>query len=465
MNAKPSRRKMMIMLGGAGVTALLAGCNQDSSTPPPPPPPPPPLPPPPPPPPPPSGSAFVGAVYAGTNKRDANTLAAFGALANGTLVQIAEYATGGRGGIFNSGNGLDPLISADSVITVDNRFVLAVNAGSNTIASLRVNADFSLTLIGTAPTGGFGPSCIAYRGGLVYVGNLDVDGRFTGEPDQIGNVTGFRFDTTTGQLTPIANSTRALRTRANDVEFSPDGRFLVVSGSNAGSTMIPPSAADTLVVYGVMADGTLTAGPQASAASTVLNTNGRNLPSVIGFEIVQRTGGVFVIATESREFQPNGAPGMLPMFQTGSVSTWRLETSGALTPVSQDVRTGPTNSSGPTSACWIVASPDNRLFWVASASGSTISTYRMNDDGSIALIAGRAAAGAAVADGPTVADGFIDLARNADGRFIYQLIGLKGAINVYSAAPDGGSLTLLQRTTGLLPMTNTQGIVFVARAA
>lgn len=186
---------------------------------------------------------------------------------------------------------------------------------------------------------------------------------------------------------------------------------------------------------------------------------------MIGFEIVQRTGGVFVIATESREFQPNGAPGMLPMFQTGSVSTWRLETSGAFTPVLQDIRTGPTNSSGPTSACWTVASLDNRLFYVASASGSTIPTYRMDDNGAMTLINGRAAAGAAVADGPAVADGFIDIARNADGRFIYQLIGLKGEINVYRAVADGGALTLLQRTTGLLPMTNTQGIVFVARAA
>lgn len=95
---------------------------------------------------------------------------------------------------------------------------------------------------------------------------------------------------------------------------------------------------------------------------------------------------MFVIATEAGEFQPNGDPGMLQMFQTGSVSTWELHNNGSLSPCSQDVLTGPSVADGPTSACWIAVSPDRTLFWVASASGAVISSFRLGTDGTISLI-------------------------------------------------------------------------------
>lgn len=158
-----------------------------------------------------SGFVFVGAVYAGTNKVNGNSIVAFGRNPDGTLVLIAEYQTGGLGGVFDGGSdGLDPLIAEDAIVAVDNRFLLAANPGSNSITSFRINLDLSLSLVGTASTGGVGPVSIAYRNGLVYVANADSDGVFAGPPDQRGNITGLRFDTGSGQLTPIANSTREL---------------------------------------------------------------------------------------------------------------------------------------------------------------------------------------------------------------------------------------------------------------
>lgn len=451
--ASPTRRQVLVV---ATAAALLGGCwDNDEEFPDPTP-----LP---------APAGFAGAVYAGTNRIAGNTVAAFGRNADGTLTAIAEYPTGGNGGVFaGPGNLTDPLISEDSLLAVDDRYVLAVNAGSNTITAFRINADFSLTRVSTAPTLGVGPNSIAYRQGLVYVVNVDVDGVFAGPPDQSGNVTGFRLDLATGALSPIAGSTRILGVRPSDVEFSPDGRHLVVSSVNAGSSMLAGGSTAQITSYGVMADGNLTAARLGSTASTVPgNAARRNLPTTIGIEIVERGGVQIVIATEAREFQFDGTPGMLPMFQTGSVSTWRLNADGSFTALSLDVPTGPLPTGGPTSACWVVVSVDRNFFWVASASGATISSYRLNQDGTITLLNGRAASGvAAVPNSPDMnagADGFIDIAISGDGRYIYQLAGAQGAIIVYQIGADGHSLSRLQRTSALLPRRDTQGLVTVER--
>jgi 6-phosphogluconolactonase (cycloisomerase 2 family) len=122
---------------------------------------------------------YTGAVYAGTDDGHKNGLVAYGRKADGTLTYIGEYLSGGAGGRLNTGGPIDPLISAHSVLNVDNRFVLQVNAGSNTVSSFRVNKDFSLTLVSVVPSGGFGPDTIAERDGVVYVANVDSDGVYT----------------------------------------------------------------------------------------------------------------------------------------------------------------------------------------------------------------------------------------------------------------------------------------------
>lgn len=413
---------------------------------------------------------FAGAVYAGTNRISGNSVAAFGRNEDGSLTPIADFTTGGSGRSLDGANdGLDPLISEDSVLVVDNRYLLAVDAGSNRITSFRIGTDFRLTLIGSAPTGGTGPVSIAYRDGLVYVVNADSDGVFMTPADQSGNVSGLRIDLNNGQLTAISGSTRELGVRPSDVEFAPDGRQVVISGLNAGSTMLASRSTAEVLSYGVASDGRLTAAPQASVTSTLPgNAAGRNLPTAIGIEVVARGSRQFVVATEAREFLPSGAPGMLPMFQTGSVSTWELAMDGSLAARSQDVRTGPTLTSGPTSACWIAFAPNADIFWVTSASGATISSYRLNTDGTVVLIDGRAASGAPAVAGAAnplaTADGFIDLAVSTDGRQLFQLLGLRGTINVYDIGANG-ALTRRQQATGLLPMSNIQGLAFAANRA
>lgn len=176
-------------------------------------------------------------------------------------------------------------------------------------------------------------------------------------------------------------------------------------------------------------------------------------------------------ASEAREFQFDGAPGMLPMFQTGSVSAWRLNSDGSFTALMQDLPNVPLPTGAPTGPCRVV-SPDGNLFWVAGSSGAAISCYRLNQEGTITLLDARAATGVAAVpavpnspDMNAMADGFIEIAISADGRYIYQLAGAQAAIDVYQVGGDGSSLSKLQRTAGLLPRRNTQGLVTVERRA
>ena len=66
-------------------------------------------------------TAVAGGVFVMSNILDANTIVAYQRAADGTLALAGEFATGGQGGDFDGGEGLDPLISAYALInTPDN---------------------------------------------------------------------------------------------------------------------------------------------------------------------------------------------------------------------------------------------------------------------------------------------------------------------------------------------------------
>ena len=150
---------------------------------------------------------FVGAVYAmtngagqveGSNVQGPNVVVAYGRSADGSLTPIGPNPTGGNGGDFDGGEGLDPLISAYALTkTPDNTSLLAVNAGSNTISAFNILDDYSLELAGDPqPTGAIGPNSIAFSErdadgvkGLVYVSNISRSELLElGEPGQQGTV-------------------------------------------------------------------------------------------------------------------------------------------------------------------------------------------------------------------------------------------------------------------------------------
>ncbi|WP_394750780.1 lactonase family protein [Spongiimicrobium salis] len=423
-------------------------------------------------------TSFVGGVYAMTNGdgqvagnvQGANVIIAYGRNEDGSLTPIGPNPTGGNGGDFDGGEGLDPLISAYALTkTDDNENLLAVNAGSNTITSFNIADDFSLERAGDpVPTGAIGPNSIATTGqitvdgtkGLVYVSNITRPEFLAGgEPEHQGTITGYWL-LNDGSLQPIAGSTRDLNNRPSAVQFSPDGNWLVVTSINSGAVALASGSEDEVVVYSVGADGTLSATALGAATSTLRgNTQDRNLPSAIGFQVV---GENYVVVTEAREFQPDGTPPAFPALQDGSVSTWQIQADGSLTAISLDERSG-TGNTGRT-ACWLDFTADGNTFFVSNAIEAGLASYSFNN-GIVKLIDQSAAQGTGTGDTNVGSeafantDGWIDMWISEDGQFLYQLYGLDGTIGIYRV--NGQSLEFIGEESGNLPDTNTQGIVAI----
>ena len=419
---------------------------------------------------------FVGAVYAMTNGngqidgnvQDDNVIVTYGRNEDGSLTPIGPVQTGGQGGDYDGGEGLDPLISAYALTkTPDNSTLLAVNAGSNTISSFNINPDFSLTLAGIPqPTGAVGPNSIAFTPivddqirGYVYVTNITrPEFLDQGEPAQQGTVTGYTL-LVDGTLEPIAGSTRNLNNRPSAVQFSPNGDFLVIASINAGAAGLANGNEDEIVLYSVDGTGNLSANQLDGATSTLRgNAELRNLPSAIGFQIV---GDNYVVVTEAREFQYDGAPPAFPALQDGSVSTWQI-VGNEFVPISQDIASGQ-NNTGRT-ACWLDFTLDGSTFFVSNAIEAGLASYSFSA-GNVALINQTAASGTGVGDATTGAEGFavtegwIDMWISDDGEFLYQLYGLDGTIGIYRITGD--SLEFVGEESNNLPDTNTQGIVAI----
>ena len=423
-----------------------------------------------------------GAVYVQTNALNGNEVAAFGRNLDGTLFPIGKFATGGVGSTeFDGGEGLDPLISADSIIAVqDEQFLVTVNAGSDTVTSFKIEDDFTLTKRSTVSSGGVGPNSLAYSQGRLFVSNIDRDGFALGdpevprgEPNDEGNITGFLMNSA-GILTPIAGSTVDLDNRPADLGFSADGTKLIVTSITAGSAALPgPNAANSVSVFEVTSAGEILDMVGSATGTEVGNPEGRNLASAIDFDTTLINGREFVVVTEAREFNSEGAPPMLPALQAGSVSVYELMADGSLVETAQDVAIGnpngsPFDPSNQLTTCWIDFANDGQTFYVSNAINASISSLFLNENGELQILETIAAQGVSgFANGGTTGqevfgttDGFIDLDVSSDGRYLYQLEGLSGAISVYSIS--NGGLTLVQDLEGVLPEIDTQGLVSVA---
>ena len=428
----------------------------------------------------------IGAVFVGTNDLENNTVAAFARAADGTLSPIGEFETGGQGATdFDGGEGLDPLISADSlIVTEDEQFLLTVNAGSNDLVSFRINDDFSLTRVSVVDSGGVGPNSVAVDGNLVYVTNIDRDGIALGdpstpraEPNDEGNVVTFYIGDD-GALTPTGNSVD-LDNRPANIDFSVDGNRIIVSSITSGSAALPGANAEASVYsFNILRDGTLLLA-DTNTPTLRGNSEGRNLPSAIDFDITVQDGREFVVVTEAREFNSEGAPPALPALQAGSVTVYELGADSSLTITEGDFAFTDGDPAAPNSfgtdgqqltACWIDFGHGDGgdIFYVSNAINASISSVRLADNGTLEVIETIAAQGVSGFDqpgttGPEVfgeTDGFIDLDVSPDGNYLYQLEGLSGNIGVYELDGEGG-LVQIQELTGELPEIDTQGLVAI----
>lgn len=378
-----------------------------------------------------------------SNNITANSLVVYARRRDGTLVllNIAQLS-GGKGGILNAGSGVNPLISQFSVILTPNRrFVLVVNAGSNTVSVLRILSNFDLQLVSITRVVGTGPVSIAIRANLIYVASTDADGKFDAISEQKGILSAYRL-TSSGKLIFIRRSIRKLSFRPSTIQFSPDGRSLVVSDPFAAANALSSGNLKEILVFRVLRSGLLSSRPVSSAASTQIgNKEGRNLPAAQGFEVVRRNGVQYVVVPELRLV---GSDGMPADSQTSSISVWMLSSFSSLVPVQLDVLVGSSFTSGQRESCWMEFVQNGRMFFISNTASNSISSFSFRG-GKATLLEEVAASG----ENP------IDLWSSSDGKFLYQMF--SGSVGAFKIGRTG-TLEKIQMPMNV-PEMNAQGIV------
>lgn len=322
-----------------------------------------------------AGTPALGAVYTASNATAGNSIVVFDRLADGRLVSGGSVDTGGRGAGTGLGN------QGGVRLTPDERWLLAVNAGSDDVSVLAVG-ESSLTLTDVVSSGGSQPISVTANRDLVYVVNAGSD-----------SIAGFRLDSR-GHLASLAGSVQSLGgsgTGPAEITFSPDGNFLVVTEKNTNK----------IAVFPVDHDGV--------AGAPLLQDSSGVTP--FGFAFGKR--GQLVVSEAS-----GGAAG------ASTTSSYRLGSDGILTTITASA------ADQQSSACWSAISPDGRFAYIANTGSGTVSGYRIDFDGHIALLD---------ADGVTGITGGkpSDVVFTQNGQFLYDLVGGTNTLAGFRVQADG----------------------------
>jgi DNA-binding beta-propeller fold protein YncE len=261
------------------------------------------------------------AVYVQTNEADGNRVIAFRREPDGSLSEIGDYATGGRG------DGKPHLTSQGSVVlTGDGSHLLVTNAGSGDVSVFAVGPN-GISLLETISTGA-APKSVAEHEGVVYVLN-------TGGPSLVG----FRLD----GLERIGEFELAQGSDPAQVGFAPDGSSVVVTDRGA----------DAIVQFRVD-EGRL-------GESLVSPSSG---PTPYGFAFAGDT----LVVTEAFGAAKGKA----------AASSYRLGDAEAM-PVSRSI------GNGRSEICWAVATEDGRYAFTTNFADGAVSRWAIAGDGSITL--------------------------------------------------------------------------------
>ena len=334
-------------------------------------------------------SAFAWAnhaLFVQTGGSAANQIVVYNRTLGGTLHLAATYVTGGKGRVDG------PLASQGSLVCADQqRVLLAVNAGSDTVSVFRIVRGNRLKLRQVIGSGGTFPVGIAVHGNLVYV--LNAGGA--------GTLRGYRLSG--AHLRRIVASNRSLGlangnwpnplSSPGQVGFAPNGRRLIVTTRGSGSD---------LLVFLVGRRGRLSAHPVVNAAAT---------PSPFAFTF-DSFGRMVVTETAM-----------------STVSTYSINANNSLTTLGSA-------PDGQTAAGWITAALGH--FYVSNSGSANISAFTLNSSGQPVLV-GVAA---------TTEAGPIDSVTTPNQRYLYVECGEAGTIDAFRINNDG-TLTLVETATAL----------------
>ena len=329
-----------------------------------------------------------GAVYTTSNAPDGNRVLIFERLADGRLVRAGTVSTGGSG----TGTGLGN--QGGLVLTGNEKWLLAINAGSNSISVFEVRRR-GLRLVEVQPSGGIRPVSVTEHRGLVYALNAGSD-----------SIAGFALGRD-GRLRPLDGSARPLSGAGTDpaqIEFTPDGDALVVT----------EKATNKIVTFEIGRRG-------LPSDARVQDSNGQ---TPFGFAFGKRD---LLFVSEAFGGAENAS----------ATSSYEIDRQGILSTISASVGTNQSAN------CWVIVTPNGRFAYVSNTGSGSISGYAIDFDGTIELLD---------ADGRTAGTGDgsapIDLALTDSGRFLYSLNSGTNTIGVFRVRTDG-SLTPLPFVEGL----------------
>jgi 6-phosphogluconolactonase len=335
-----------------------------------------------------AGGGRKGHVYTLSNQTEGNEVLDYQRSANGTLSFIASYSTGGNGTGGGLGNqGAVILINDDD----NDEMLLAVNAGSNTISSLKISGN-GLRLISTVNSGGIKPVSITKHDNLVFVLNAGGD----------GNISGFRISDH-GKLFPIPYSTKPLSSNAS-------GAAQVSFVNNGNELVVTEKATNKIITYTVNQNGI----PGAFHSITSANT------TPFGFA-AGKFGKIFVSEAAG------GAAG------ASTISSYQVNYNGTISLID-----GPVSASQ-SAACWVVLTDDGRYAYSTNTASNNISSFYTSFTGKVNVIKSIAAVTEA---GP------IDAIFSDHSKFLYVLNGGSQSISAYSVATNS-SLSNVQTVPGL----------------
>ena len=342
----------------------------------------------------------AGAAFAMTNRSQGNRIITYSRAADGTLTRVDSVATRG------TGIGTDLDTQDGLLLSSDHRFLYAVNAGSDNITVFSV-AGTELTFLQKVYAGDV-PNSLTINGDLLYV----LDGSVAGN-----GIRGFTV-ADNGTLTRLPHSFRLLSSPIavpGEVQFSPDGRFLLVTHKTTNVLLPPKNAID---VFRVGDNGLASALPKREPSH-----------GLRPFSLAFREDGKLLVV-ESFNAADNRS----------AVTSYDMTSGGALDVITGSIRNGQTDS------CWIVITDDGRHAFVANFGSGTISSYRVGSAGQIRLIEGRAAF--LGADSQPV-----DLALSANNRYLYLLLRGTGGVASFEIE-SGGELDPMGIVTGGLPVAD-----------
>lgn len=326
-------------------------------------------------------SAAAGAVYTLNNSSTANAVLMFNRSASGQITPARAFATGGKG----SGAGLGS--QGALILDASNRFLFAVNAGSDSISVFLVTSD-GLSLVGATDSGGKNPVSLTSFGNLLYVLN---EGGSVGSVDTIA---GFTVDAG-GHLRMISSGTglSAPSVEPAEISFNPEGNLLIVTEKETNNI-------------------------------DVFTLDERGLP--IGKRVIASAGQTpygFAFGKRDQLFVSDAFGGAS---DSGALSSYFVPQNASLSTIDGE------QSDDQTAPCWVALTSDGRFAYTTNTGTGTVSGYTVGYGGSLQLLN---SGGVTASLGATSAP--IDLAVTNDSRFLYVLGPGTGVIGGFAINLNG----------------------------